>query len=612
VAAGEGEAMSTPEPWWKSPDNAVASAVVSRANDIPTTLGERYAFYERAGDIYNAYTGQEGLRQNVTAEAVDALASELTQSPIRVVITARALDYDDRQKAKMWEWYADAAFTKHRLPTLQYAMAKDAIIYGIGAFVIVDTEDGPRPERVHPKNLLLDDAGCIDVEPPELIVRYRISRYRLMQDYPEHAKAIEDAPAMEKQGRDAMEVFSAWFDGGDDKGRHVVAMRGVEKALVDEPWEGRPPWGYVRIVPADEGIVGNSLVLRAESQQQEHDRLTKLIQDASAAAVPYLAYDQTKLVNKDHFENQPDVKIATIGPPQAAIWRYSPEAVHPENYARLASLRQGIFNTMQANDLFAAGEIPKGLESGKAIRNYREVRSRRHLPTQRELEWGAEQLVLELFRGEKRAQEADKGHEIEIYIAGTIQKLKLSEMLTDENQIQIQAKAASALPLEPGVRIEMLQELVEARLIDDEDFFELSSDVIDFEVARRRVTAPSRFIENEFCEMLKTGEARKPPKFIDKKKALQVGLAAIQDAQLEGAPEDKLTTVRRYLDELGAQIAEEAMAQRAAAAPPPPMAPPGPPPPPLPSDGLPPGGPPGPPGAEMPPGPPPPMPPGGP
>jgi hypothetical protein len=609
--------MIKPTPWWESAAGHVASAVVSRANEITETLGDRYQRYQRAYDLYNVEEGQEGLRQNIIAEAVDALASELTQAPIRVVITARALDYDDRQKAKMWEWYADAAFTKHRLPHLQYQMAKDAIIAGIGAFVIVDTEEGPRPERVHPLNLLVDDAQCIDVEPPELVIRHCVSRWRLAQDYPEHAEAILTASTIDdnnrKQGRDALEVFTAWFDGGDKPGRHVVALRGVEAALLDEKWEGRPPWGYVRIVPADEGLVGRSLVLRAESQQLEHDRLTKLIQDASAAAVPYLFYQQSALVNADHLENQPDCRIPTNVPPGQAVLRIAPEAVHPENYARLASLRQSIFSTLQANDLFAAGEIPKGLESGKAIRNYREVRSRRHLPTQRELEWGAEQLVWELFRGERRAQEHTDGHEIEIYIAGTIKKLALSEMLTDENQIQIQAKAASALPLEPGVRIEMLQELVEAGLLSQAEFFELSSDVIDFEVARRRITAPSRFIENEYCEMLKTSEDRKPPKFIDKELSMEVGLAAIQDAQLEGASEEQLAVVRRYLDELGAQIAEEAQARAVAAAGPPPMAPPGPEPPPLPSDLA--GGPLQPPpgaGDMMPPGPPPPMPPGGP
>jgi hypothetical protein len=606
-----------PTPWWESPDHNVASAVVSRATEIKSSrsIGDRYERYERAFELYNADHGPEGLRQNVTAEAVDALASELTQSPIRVVITARALDYDDRQKAKMWEWYADAAFTRHRLPHLQYQMAKDAIIAGIGAFVIVDTEEGPRPERVHPKNLLVDDAGCIDVEPPELLIRHCVSRWRLAQDYPDHAEAIKNAPTMDERGRDAMEVFTAWFDGGEDgKGRHVVALRGVEAALLDEEWDGRPPWGYVRIVPADEGLVGRSLVLRAESQQLEHDRLTKFIQDASAAAAPYTFYEQAAMVNPDHFENEPNLRIPMLKPPGTAVLRLTPEAVHPENYARLNSLRQGIFSTMQANDLFAAGEIPKGLESGKAIRNYREVRSRRHLPTQRELEWGAEQLVWELFRGEQRAQENNPGHRIDIYIAGTINTLALntlalSEMLTDEDQIQIQAKAASALPLEPGVRIEMLQELVEANLLSQAEFFELSSDVIDFEVARRRITAPNRFIENEYCEMLKTGEGRKPPKFIDKKLALEMGLAAIQDAQLEGAPEERLAVVRAYLDELGAQITDEAKAVAAAQAPPPgppPMAAPGAPPPDLGAGGPPP------PMADMPPGPPPPMPPGGP
>jgi hypothetical protein len=71
-------------------------------------------------------------------------------------------------------------------------MARDAIIAGIGAFVIVDTEDGPRPERVHPRNLLVDDAGCIDVEPPELVIQGD----PLMKLLPRDAIASVDDPVM--------------------------------------------------------------------------------------------------------------------------------------------------------------------------------------------------------------------------------------------------------------------------------------------------------------------------------------------------------------------------------------------------------------------------------
>lgn len=574
--------MNRAEPWWEADKAMVAGAVVARAEQIRDDLSERYEAYERAFELYSSNRASEGLRQNVIAEATDALAAELTQSPIRVVITARAVDYDERQAAKLWEWYADAAYVRHRLPALQYLQARDAIIAGIGAFVVVDTEDGPKPERVHPCDLLVDDAGCVDAEPPELVIQHLVSRHRLAADYPEHEEAILEAPCDDESDRDALKVYTAWFE---DK-RKVVALRGVDKALYDDKWEGRPPWGYVRVVPPERGLVGHSLVLRAESQQLEHDRLTSLIQDASIYAVPWLFYQQGS-VDPKQFENEPNRRIATTTSPREAVFRAAPEAVHPENYARLQSLRDGIFRTMQANDLFAGGEIPNGLGSGTAIRNYREVRSRRHKPTQRELEWGAVQLVKELVRGEQRAM-ADGGRKVEVQISGVIKRIPLSDMLTDEDQIQMQARPASALAIEPSGQIEQAQEAVEADVgFTREDFFELTSDVIDFEKARRRITASSRFIESTVSEMLKDGLARKPEKFIDKQKALQLGLAAYMDAQVEGCPEERLAVLRGWLDEVAAQIAD-------AAAPPPmpagPMPEAMPPPGMLPEDVPPPGG----------------------
>ena len=492
---------------------------------------------------------------------------------------------------------------RHRLAAHQYGLVRDAIIAGVGFGVAVDTPKGPVPERLHPRDVLLDDGQCLDQEPPELLIRRRVSRWRLMQMYPDRADDLRKAPrgALNKTTKDVLEVFTGWWNAGEDEsGRIVVACPGVELPLVDDEWQGRAPWWYLRIIPPIEGFVGESLVLRAASLQDEHDRISSRVSDGIGLAVPRL-FVQEGALNVKSLDDELGAVVPTVGPPAAVVLQHVPQAASPELYARLGELRRDIFRTLQANEMFASGDIPGGLESGKSIRNYREIRNRRHLPAQREIEWAAEQIMRELIRGEKRAS-ANGTHKVTISLSGVMRQIPLSDMLVDEDQIQVQARAASALPLEVAERIERLQELVRDEVITVEDFYTMSSDVIDFEAARRRVCAASEHIEAELDAILRDGEARQPEKYIDQVKARKIGLAMLQRAQLDGAPEDRLALLRQWLDELVARTEEAAPPPLPGAGPPGPLPgplpgpgpgmPPGPPPPPpgMPPPGMPPPG----------------------
>lgn len=566
-------------PWQSEPAETVGPAVVGRAKEIEAAYQDRYSDIETAYDLYEHQDADIGINVNVLAEAIEALAAELTQDPVHTVAMAVGLDYEQRQGVRMTQWYLDAAYHSHRVSELHYLMVRDAGIAGTGYCLVVDGDDGPEPERIHPQDVLVDDAGCSGrVEPPELLIRRRLPRERAKQLYPELAEEIARAPRpQEESQRDVIETYLAWYDAGEeDEGRMVVALDGCDTAAIDEPWHGRPPWGYLRIVPPTKGLAGISPLLRAASLQAEYTRLLSRIQDAMVYAVPRLFY-QDGTIDPNHLETSYGTDVPVAAPPQQAVYMHVPSAANPEVYAQLDRLRIMIYRAIQANETFAQGEVPQHLKSGVAVMNYREVRNRRLLPVHREIEWAAVRLSEELLRAEARA--GDRGqHRVRLMRSGTLREVPFGEVVSDLDSIQLTAQPVSAFASTVPARIELLQGMYSEGLISAEDFHASTTDVVDLETVRRRITASRDVIEDTIDGILRTGEVRMPESYLDLALAVRVGRDALLRAQLDEVPGDRLTALRSWLEVVASRLAEQQAPPPAPAGPagPAPM-PPGPP-----------------------------------
>lgn len=570
--------------WQDVEHDVVADALCARAREIETDLAGRYTAVRRAYCLYGD-AAQLGVKRrpggfqlcrNVIPEAIDALAAQLVQGPIRAQIVGTALDWELREKAKWWTWYSDAAFLRHRMSYLAHQVGRDALIAGLGLVVVVDTDKGPRPERIHPMDALIDDAGCIESEPPELVIKRRVSRHRLAKQYPDFADEILSAPRMpEALGKEVLEVYEGWFE---DR-RHVIAVRGVREAILDdEDWEGRPPWAYVRLVPPTSGFWGESLVLRAGPLQIECNKIEGRIRDEMHFNRNRL-FIQAGAVNTKHLDNEAGGFVECKVPPATAVQPVAMASVNTEFWKRLDDLYKAIFVACQANQLFAAGEHPANLQSGKAMIVHREIQSRRHLPMLRELDDFYRLTTEELIRGELRAHKANKTHRVIVRVSGVLKDLAVAQMKIDLESIQVQVMLSSELPLEPSGRIELLAELAKDNLLTPEGFH-AASNIPDFERARLQATAPTELIEAQLDRMLDDGKFRAPYKYMDLALAMRTGVRVLQRAELDGAPADRLNLLRKWIDRVAGYLDE----LKAASAPPP-AAPPMPP---MPPDGMPP------------------------
>ncbi len=591
-------------PWWERERDEAHKALLDRVEEIKS---DHSGWYTACTQAYSAYGDAYGLRaqrrpavrtkRNVIAEAIDAKTSEVCQTQVRVNISSTDADWSMRDRAKHWVWYSDAAHNKHRLSQLDNRLMRDAFIAGTCFGIIVDTDDGPRPERVHPADFFLDDGGCIGVEPPEIIVRYRLSRHSLARLYPDHADVIIEKARIvdDALGRGVVEVFHGWYH---DK-REVVACEGIDEPLLFEEWEGRPPWFWCTPIPPTSGFRGISLVLRAWADQALRNKVSGRIQAGEHYAAVRLLV-RKGAISPQHLENEAGTVLFVDGPVADSVLPLVQPAVHPELYKREAELTQAIFAECQANDMFARGEIPPSLTSGKAIMNYREVKRGRNRPILEERDAMHVQLITELMRAEHRIFERNPGYKVPIRVSGRLKNIAMDDISLDLQNIQVEAQPSNMLPTEIGGLIELLQGLVADGLIPAEEFYRMIN-IPDFERTRERLAGPGDLIEAQLDGMLRDGEFRTPYPYMNLEMALDVGVRALQRAELDDVPEDRLKLLRIWIDRVQAFIG-----------PPIPPVPPlelGGPPPMLPSElgGLPPGMPP----PGMPPMPPGPMPPPG-
>ena len=566
--------------WWEADDDDIAAQLVSRADDIRANHLQRYRRTEEHyclyGDAYGfAYEDLPLYRtfRNVAAEAIDAKVAELNQDPVRIVVTLRGEAWHVREQTRYWSWYTDAAFAKHNIPKLQLQCTRDASIAGIGQIVVVDEEDGPRLERVHPLDLFVDDAGCVDIEPPELVIRRRVSRHWLARrakraGKDKLAQDILDSPASEgSHGRDVVDVFEGWYEGfEDDPGKHVQAARGVDEALLVEDWDGRPPWAYVQIHEPTQGLWGESDMSRAAPIQIERNKLSDRIRDGLHWVVPQLYVQQGTVVDSS-ITNEPGSPVETTVPPAQAVQPIVMPGMGEDVYARERVLDEDIYSAVQASKDFASGDVPARLSSGRALRIHRAINNRRIGPALRNIGAFIERVMLELARGEVRAKERNPSHKVLVNVSGVNKELAASTLELDVNTIQIRAEAASSLGLDPASEFDDLQDMFANGLITKDELWQHAK-TPDAEKIRRMAVSHIDMIEAEIDSILYEGELRPPPTYINAPKALEMGTKALMRARIDKAPADRLTMLRVWIGLIAQQLQPPAPPPKAMAPPP--------------------------------------------
>ena len=237
-----------------------------------------------------------------------------------------------------------------------------------------------------PNELIIDDIEAKYGEPRNAYQHKEVPIDVLISKYPDKKKEISESTNFRSSGalhgrqQDAISVVEGWhLPCKDDKGntipgRHIIVTS--KCTLVDEAWElDRFPFAIFRWNKRTLGYFGQGIAEIVEGIQFEVNSVLLKLQKLLKLATSKVFVQKGTKVNKSALNNEDwgVVEYAGNRPPE---WK-TIQAFSPDYAAYLESLYNRAFELVGISQLSAQSKKPEGLNSGKAIREYMDIQTKR-------------------------------------------------------------------------------------------------------------------------------------------------------------------------------------------------------------------------------------------
>ncbi len=580
--------------WWEAPEGEAHSKVfeyVSEVERVQSDIFERFVRLAYLYDPYDRYAGgsywpdrgpESNVTENIIATNVDTVAASVSATDVRVRFQTDDGDWSQQRQARHLEFYVEGLDKLLGIHEVARRAFKDAALKG-GGFAKVYCDHGTGEiciERVLIDDLIVDEGECRNGKPRQLHHRLFVDRDVLKAQFPDAADEIDRAQDTGNSigftgrywadyrpvERNELVAIESWRlpvgkkgKPGYQKGLHLISVDGKE--LYREEWT-KPHFGLARMAwsERDKGWYPIGLAERIAGHQRAINKLNWQIDrqlDQMAVPTTYVRMADAALAVKTVN------RAGTIVPikadmPQTVI----PPAVSPETYNRRAELKESGYEETGVSRTIANARKPSGLESGAALREWRDQSSTRMALQEK----GFEQLVLDIacLVLECCAELGDDAPDVVCKSRYGKKRIKWSEV--DPTDLRVSVAASSSLARTPAGRMQTVLEWAQAGVITLDESRRLMRHP-DLERAMSLYTAALEDIERSIEEVL-DGEVLTPEPYQN----LKMGVWRFQQAYLkargDGAPEEILEALRQWIVQAAHVLA---MASAPPPAPPMPM-----------------------------------------
>lgn len=591
--------------WWTEEDPA--SKVFASLSGLDrqhvwrrSSLLQAYRFYGDTpikgfgpGGNVRVDTSVPPLSYNIIRSVTDTVHAETVQSRPRPMFLTSGGTWEERERAKQLTKFNEGCFYQAGGDAVTSAACRDAVLFGDGLVKVFEDDGEVCIERVLPGEVYVDAYDAREGKPRSLYQVKHVDRSVLLARYPEHRDlvlgATDDADwirswSLVDTDSDLVAVVEAWHLPSGKKvkdGRHVIALS--SGALLDEDWEDQTfPFAHLSWASPVIGFWTTGAAEQLAGLQYEINTLLEKIREhqENFGSGYLLCADGSD----PHGALSDEIgRVVTFkpmaGPPPVAVM---PQVVSRDTYEQLDRYYAKAFELFGVSQLAAQAQKPAGLDSGKALRTYADIQSKRFLAFGRAWEQFHMDIAKLVIACARRIAADDPTFAVVYRDSSTAERIEWSKVDLDEQDYVLKVYPVSALGNTPAGRLASLQDLFATQIIDQKTFARLS-EFPDLESAMDLDSAPHEVIEKILGRMVSTGKYQAPEPFFDLADAKTTGVKAYNRAVLEDVPEDRLDLLREWI-----QSCDELL--NAAAPPPPPPAVEGP----MPPDALPPGLPPGP------------------
>jgi len=511
--------------------------------------------------------------RNVISACVSRVAAKAKPKPTFVL---KGGDWALRRRSRKLEKAVDGIFYTTGFYEIAKLAFRDACIFGTGSIEWgVDYDAG----QVFCQRKLAGEALVDDFEAlygASGVKTFYLERYWdkavLAEIYPEHADAIWAAKSE---------------DDGDAVGFDPSCEQVLVRTAVRLPaFKGAKPGAWARVIPGAEldsgeqrrdrpplasyrwdhaiaGWHGTGLAHELCGLQLEINDILDEIQDAQHGIKGKWFVEQASQVNDEHLNDEADAIVLYRGTVPVYV---SPQAIPADVYNHLWQLYSKAYEIAGISQLAATSQKPGGLNSGAALRAYRDFQSERFLDKFQ----GWDEFILENAR-----LALDAMRDLAEYTGGAItvgirrgrevEEVRWDELDIDEAAYELQMTPTSMVPSTVAGKLAFVEQMAQIGVVDPEELLELL-EMPDTERFTKRRLATRQLVEDMLEEMIETGIYQSPEPMMFWPTAIKVAVESYLEYRRDKAPPELLDLVSRWI--VQARLMQKK--QQAEEAPPPP------------------------------------------
>lgn len=403
--------------------------------------------------------------------------------------------------------------------------------------------------------------------------------YRLAENYPEHASAIASALEQPKErgglafvGRtsraELVPVWEAWaVSVGGKPGRHIVCLRNGT-VLADEDWDSpEPPFAFLHTAPALSGFWSSPAVDVIYEESRKANEILYRCDEAHTDSPKQVHYVHEASVND--INDLTDVDTLTVV--KVKTPNYKPAVENPPPFNRidldlLAEHERGMAETLGIADMHTGAKAEPGLPSGVAQREAGQRFDSRHATLHRAFtQWVAVDIGRHMLRAQRALYEEGKAFKRRWTGEFFSKDIEAKDFLDlDLECLHVQVKPVSEKKHTPEARVQYAEELLEKGIITHESYmamvehYDVPGETKVIKTQRRWVAwQMDRWLLAEDEELNEPNFYQGPRPWFRKADAMVQVTDALMEAELSGAPQERLQYFLDFIAELGEQMRAE-------------------------------------------------------
>lgn len=534
--------------------------------------------------------GYSAVTDNLIQSMVDTATSLQGTGRVKPTFLTDGADWETYKLAEDLTKVTWGLWVNLRANEKRTRMFRDAAIFGTGVLRILQHNGRINLERVIIDDIVVDeDALPASGGMPRQIHQVRfvareVLKARFAEDDPELEDAIDTASHGWRarsdwrgtQGSDLVLVIESWHlpSGPDaDDGRYCMSIDTA--TLVDEPYkDDHYPFVFFHYDEPVTGFYGRGVAELLLGHQirlnQIHD-FKRRAQDLMSA--PRWWVNSASRVLDSVFVNDMGVVGQYSGPTPPIS--QTPQAVHPEIYQEEMRIEESALRRAGISSMSANASRPEGVEHAVALRELSDSQARRHVERSARFEDSVVDMVKLMVHSLKDIVLADAPLD-DFPETEVIDRIKWKKVDLYTTRFSVQVQTASMLGETPSGRKQSVVELLQYggfELLGGGNAQAGMQEAMrllghpDLGQNRRRVNAAMERIEWVIGRM-REGEMMLPEQYDNLVLGIPTVIAAMQDYEVRGAPEEILDLFRNWVEQ-----AEEVLRMQQAAQQPAPAAP---------------------------------------